>query len=72
MRRLWNRTSTAIRHALAGRTPVEMIALAAVGATPVALFLDYRAHTDFVARTVMYLPVGEDAGRPVPTCKSGA
>ena len=55
----------AAKRQAAGRSPVELIALAAVAMTPVALFLDYRGHTDFVASTVVYLPVGEDAGRPV-------
>jgi hypothetical protein len=53
-----------VRHALAARLPVELVALAATAATPFALFLDYRAHTDFVSWTVVYLPVGENAGRP--------
>jgi hypothetical protein len=53
-----------VRSVVDERSPVEVVALAATAATPVALFLDYRAHTDFAARSVIYAPVGENAGRP--------
>ena len=56
----------AVRRAAAGRSPVEFVALAAVAATPVVLFLDYRASTNFVAWRLMYIPIGEGGGRPAP------
>ena len=54
----------AVRSITARWTPVERVALAATVATPVVLFLDYRLNTDFVAEMVMYVPMGENAGRP--------
>ncbi len=54
----------AARRVAAERSSVELIALVATAATPIALFLDYRAHTDVIKSVVTYLPVGENEGRP--------